>query len=143
MKNRLKEDLKLAMKARDQVRVDTIRSLISELTYEEIQKGTENLPQETILGVLKTALKKRKEEMEYAEKAARAELIEKLKTEMAVIEGFLPQQLGAEALEKLIVEMKSKNPALNMGEAMKLLKDGYAGQYDGKIASDIAKRVLA
>lgn len=143
MKAKLKAELIVAMKAREQVRVDTIRSLISELTYEEIQRGTEDLPQDVVLAVLKTGVKKRKEELEYAEKAARPDLVEKLNKELATIEAFLPSQLGADALEKMIVEMKSKNPALNMGDAMKQLKEGFAGQYDGRLASDLAKKLLS
>lgn len=142
MKNKLKEELKLAMKAREQIRVETIRSLISALQYEEIQKEVEELNPEQSLAVLKTELKKRKEECEFAEKAGRPEMLEKLKVEIAAIEHFLPTQLDAAALEKILTELKSDQSGLNMGAAMKILKERFAGQYDGKLASEVAKRVL-
>lgn len=142
MKERLKSELKEAMKAREQVKMDTIRGLLAALQYEEIQKGVEALPDEAAVAVLKTELKKRKEELEFGEKAARSEMIDKLKIEMAVLESFLPAQMSADAIEKLLVDLKAKNSALNMGAAMKMLKDSYAGQYDGKLASEIAKKIL-
>ena len=143
MKAKLKEDLKLAMKARDQLRMDTIRSLLSAMQYEEMQKGVEDLPSEAVLTILKSEIKKRKEELEFAEKAARADLNEKLLREISIIESFMPAQLDAAALEKILVDLKSQDAAINMGSAMKILKERYAGQYDGKLASDLAKKVLA
>ena len=59
-----------------------------------------------------------------------------------MIEGFLPSQLTEEQLESIISELQVKDPSINMGLAMKALKDSYAGQYDGKIASSVAKRML-
>lgn len=142
MKEQLKSALKDAMKARQQVKMDTIRGLLSALQYEEMQKSVESLPSEAAVAVLKSELKKRKEEVEFAEKANRAEQIDRLKIEMSVLESFLPAQMSAEAIEKILVDLKSKNTGLNMGAAMKLLKDTYSGQYDGKLASEIAKKVL-
>lgn len=142
MKESLKSALKEAMKARDQVRMDTIRSILSALQYEEMQKGVDDLPSDSAIAILKSELKKRREEYEFAEKAARAEAIEKLNKEISVIEGFLPSQLNAESLEKILGGLKAAEPGLNMGLAMKKLKDGYAGQYDGKMASEIAKKVF-
>jgi len=142
MKAKLKEELRIAMKAKNQVRMDTIRSLLSAMQYEEMQKEVENLPEESILNILKSEIKKRKEEYEFAEKANRQDILEKLKVELATIEAFLPTQLGAEALEKIITDYKNGNPGSNMGGVMKLLKEQHAGQYDGKLASDIAKRIF-
>lgn len=137
-----KEALKQAMKARDQVRMDTIRGILSALQYEEMQKEVENLPDEAILALLKNELKKRKEEVEYAEKAQRTEDLAKLAAEIKTIEEFLPSQLTAADLEKVLLTLKAEQPGLNMGLAMKVLKEKYAGQYDGKMASELAKKLL-
>jgi uncharacterized protein YqeY len=142
MKNKLKDSLKIAMKARDQVRLDTIRSLMAAIQYEEMQKETEDLPGDSILAIIRSEIKKRKEETDFAQKASRPELVEKLAKELSILEEFLPSQLGQADLEKIITELKQSNPGLNLGVAMKMLKDNYAGQYDGKIASDVAKRIL-
>lgn len=142
MKDSLKSALKEAMKARDQVRMDTIRSILSAFQYEEMQKGVDEIPAEAQTAILKSELKKRREELEFAEKAARGDAIEKLHKEIAIIEGFLPSQLSAEAIEKILSELKAADAALNMGLAMKKLKDAYSGQYDGKMASEIAKKIF-
>ncbi len=142
MKNKLKESLKTAMKARDQVRLDTVRSLMAAIQYEEMQKETEELPSEAVLAIIRSEIKKRKEESEFAQKASRPELLEKLAKELSILEEFLPSQLGEAQLEKILSDLKQSTPGLNLGVAMKLLKDNYAGQYDGKVASDVAKRIL-
>jgi len=142
LKLKIKEQLKQAMKAREQVKMDTLRSLISAFQYEEIQKGVEDLPDDAALAILKTELKKRKEELEFAEKANRAEQKEQLFIEIRCIEAFLPSQLDAQQLEKILNGLRDSQPGLNVGTAMKMLKDAYPGQYDGKLASDVAKKVL-
>lgn len=142
MKSDLQSAMKEAMKARDKARVDTIRGLLAAIQYEEMEKKTEELSKEAILNVLQRELKKRKEEVEFAEKAARADLLPKLQEEMKVIEAFLPSQLSAEAVETLLRKIKESNPAINMGLAMKELKEKYAGQYDARAASELAKKIF-
>ncbi len=143
MKAKLKDALKLAMKAKDQVKMDTIRGILSALQYEEIQKGTEDLPSEAVLAILKSETKKRNESKEFAQQAGRADELAKLDREIAAIEEFLPSQLSSEALEKIMVELKSANPGMNMGLAMKALKEQHSGKYDGKLASELAKKIFA
>lgn len=142
MKARIKEEIKGAMKARDQVKLETLRGVLSAMQYEEIQKGIDDLPEESTLAVIQSELKKRREEVEFAEKANRSDLKERLAKEISVLQAFLPAQLSTADLERLIGEFKSQNPGLNMGVAMKMLKDSYAGQYDGRAASEVAKKIL-
>jgi uncharacterized protein YqeY len=92
MKNKLKDSLKIAMKARDQVRLDTIRSLMAAIQYEEMQKETEDLPGDSILAIIRSEIKKRKEETDFAQKASRPELVEKLAKELSILEEFLPSR---------------------------------------------------
>lgn len=142
MKAALKESLKEAMKAREKTRVDTIRSLLAAIQYDEMQKEVEDLTKEESIAALRRELKKRVEGIEFAKQAERSEELAQLTSEIAVIEGFLPSQLTEEQLESIISELQVKDPSINMGLAMKALKDSYAGQYDGKIASSVAKRML-
>lgn len=143
MKSKLKEALKEGMKQRDQIRVDTIRSILAAFQYEEMQKQVDELPPEVALQVVQRELKKRHEEIEFAEKANRSEAIEQVKKEISVIETFLPKQLTEGELQGIIEKWKGENAGMNVGIAMKQLKDQYAGQYDGKIASDVVRRVLS
>ena len=142
LKATLREAMKDAMKARAQIKLDAIRSVLSAIQYEEMQKNSESLPEGDLLGVLKREIKKRQEELEFAEKANRADIKEKINTEISALEVFLPKQLSEEELRSIISELKSANPSLNMGMAMKALKESYAGQYDSKLASELAKTML-
>lgn len=142
MKTALKTSLKEAMKAQDKVRMETIRSLISDIQYEEMQKGVEELPDADALVIVQRALKKRQEEVTFAEQAKREDLKAKLALEIATVESFLPKQLSAEDLEQALTQLKSDNPGLTLSMAMKHLKDTYSGRYDGKVASELVKRIL-
>ena len=141
MKEELKAQLKVAMKAGDKIKVETIRSVLSAVQYDEVAQKVNDLPAAGVLEVIKRELKKRNEEIEFATQANRTDLLEKLRTEVSVLQAFLPKQLSAAEIEKIITELKAKNPAMNMGMIMKALKDSYAGQFDSKAASEIAKRV--
>ena len=143
MKKQLQDSLKEAMKAKDKIRLETIRGVLSAIQYEEMEKKVEPLPNDGVLAVLQRELKRRKEELEFAEKGQRSDLIEKFKTEIQVIEHFLPRQLSQGDLEKIVADLKSSTPGLNMGLAMKALKEKYSGQFDSKMASDICKKAFA
>ena len=141
MKAQLKDALKTAMKAGDKVKVETIRSILSAVQYDEVAQKVDELPAPSILEVMKRELKKRKEEIDFAEKANRPDLLPKLQLEVAAIEAFLPQQLSSAEIEKIVTDLKASNPTFNMGMIMKSLKDSYNGQFDSKVASEIAKRI--
>lgn len=143
MKDAIQSALKDAMRAKDKVRMETIRGILSAIQYDEIQTKTEPLPAEGVLAVLQREIKKRREEIEFAEKAARNDLLERLALEVKCIEAFLPAQLDSLQLEKIINDLKQNTPGLNLGAAMKALKEKYSGQYDSKAASEIAKRILS
>jgi uncharacterized protein YqeY len=142
MKATLKEALKTAMKAQDRLKMETIRLLLSEIQYEEMQKSVNDLgPNECTL-VLQREVKKRVEAIGFEEQANRPEAKAKLQSEIAIIEEFLPKQLSPEALERILVEYKASSAGAALSTAMKFLKEQYPGQYDGKSASEIAKRVF-
>lgn len=143
MKADLKDAMKVAMKEKNRVALDTIRSLLAAIQYEEMQKQTEELPENAILAIIKNEVKKRKEGLEFEQKAGRTEQIETLNAEVAVLEKFLPQQLDRAQLEDIFQKFKAGNESANMGEAMKMLKETYPSQYDGKEASSIAKDLFS
>jgi len=142
MKQQLQDALKTAMKAKDKIALETIRGVLSAIQYEAMEKKVDELPADGISTVLQRELKRRKEEVDFAQQAGRPEMIEKLHAEIAVIEGFLPKQLPAAELERIIVELKTSTPGLNMGGAMKTLKEKYGGQYDSRAASDLCKKIF-
>jgi uncharacterized protein YqeY len=122
--------------------METIRALLSEIQYEEMQKQVQELAPADSSVVLQREVKKRQEAIGFEEQANRQDAKTKLLGEIAIIEEFLPKQLSAAELEQVLSEYKASTPGAVMGTAMKFLKDTYAGQYDGKSASEIAKRVF-
>jgi len=142
MKATLKEALKAAMKSQDRLRMETIRSVLSEIQYEEMNKSVDELAAGDIVLVLQRELKKRHEAIGFEEQANRPEAKAKLQSEIAIIETFVPKQLDATEIEKILTDFKQVTPGAALNAAMKFLKEKYAGQYDGKSASEIAKRIL-
>jgi uncharacterized protein YqeY len=142
MKQEIQNQIKIAMKAGKKIEVQTLRALLSAIQYEEMQKGLESLAENDLIAILKNETKKRREALEFAEKASREDQKTELLTELACIESFLPKQLTADEVEKVLTDFKNTNPSGNMGLAMKALKDNYTGQYDGKLASELAKKIF-
>lgn len=136
---KIRSGIPVAMKAKDAVRLQALRALQSEFQYEEMQKGS--LSNDDIIAILKREVKKRNESLEFEEKANRQDAIEVLKKEISVIEEFLPSQLSEDKLKEVLLDLKSKG-ASNMGLAMKELKTSFAGQYDAKRASELAKEIF-
>jgi uncharacterized protein YqeY len=144
MKEQLQSALKDAMREKNRAKLDTLRGILSAIQYEEMQKKIEPLPAEGIAQVLQRELKKRREEIEFAEKGGRPELLEKINAEIAIIEPFLPKQLSADELEQAVRQIAAQNGgAPSFGVIMKGLQEHYNGQYDGKAASEIVRKVLS
>ena len=142
MKEQMKALLKEAMKARDSVRMDTLRGLLSAIQYEEIQAGVNDLDPNGILTVLKREIKKKHEEIEFAKQANRAETMERAEKDLKVLEAFLPKQMSREELEGHAKTFIAANAGANMGVVMKHLKENFDGQYDGKMASELIKSLV-
>lgn len=142
MKATLHNAMKVALKARDKTKLDTVRILLSSIQYEEMEKKVDALSDEQALQLLQRELKKRKEELEFAVQAKREDLVSKLKTEIAIVEEFLPKQLSANEITEFFNKLKTENPAINLSVGMKAIRESFPGMFDGKVASEIAKRVF-
>lgn len=142
MKSTLQQAVKDALRARDQVKLNTIRGVLSEIQYEEMQKEVDSIDDTATIAIIQRELKKRREEIDFATQAKRDDLIAKLHQEISVLEGFLPKQLSADELRSTLEQLKTSGGVTNMGSAMKLLKEKFSGQYDGKVASEVAKSVF-
>ena len=144
LKERLKEELKVAMKARDELKVSTIRLVNSVIKNKEIDTRKE-LDDEAVLAVLSTSAKQRRESIEQYEKAGRTDLADKEKAELAILQTFMPEQLGSEEIEKLVREAAAETGAAgpkDMGKLMKALMPKVKGKADGKLVNEIVKGVL-
>ncbi|RMG44645.1 MAG: GatB/YqeY domain-containing protein [Candidatus Dadabacteria bacterium] len=142
MKDKLKSAMKEALKAKDKVRLDTIRSLLSAIQYEEMQQNKDSLSDDAVLAVLKRELKRRKEELDFAKQSGREDLIKELELQIKAVEEFLPEQLDSNTLEKIVAEIVSSQESPSIGSVMKTLKEKYSGQYDARLASELVRKTL-
>ena len=143
--DRLSEDLKHAMKARDQLRMDTIRMIKSALFNKEFELKKE-LDEAEMSRVLTVLVKQRKEAAEQYQKAKRDELAEKELKEIVIVEGYLPRALSQEEITQIIesvVQETGAATAKDMGNVMKAVMAKLAGQaVDGKLISDLVRARL-
>ena len=147
LKEKIDNQYKNSIKEKDTNSVNTLRLIKSAIKDKEISlRGKkDNLDNEDILNLLQSLIKQRKDSIESFEKANRPDLIDKEKSEINVIEFFLPKQLDENTTRdiiKKIVEDKKFNSLKDMGSLMNILKTNYVGQIDMGLAGKIAKLVL-
>ena len=141
---KIDQDTKKAMIARDQVRLDTLRFLKSALKYVAIDK-TGALTDADVMQVIQKQIKQRKESIQQFANAGRAELAAKEEKEVAVIESYLPSQLSDADLLKLVeqeIRVLGASTKKDFGRMMKVCTEKLAGQADNKRISEILGKIL-
>ena len=145
LRDRLTEDLKLAMKARDQLRMDVIRMIKAAVLNKEVEMK-KDLDDAEMSRIMTTMIKQRKESVEQYEKGQRAELAAKERQEISIIESYLPNALSADELERIVetvIRETGAGSAKDMGAVMKTVMARLAGQpVDGKHVSDLVRSKL-
>jgi len=143
--DRLTEDLKLAMKARDQLRMDVIRIIKAAVLNKEVEMK-KDLDDAEMSRIMTTMIKQRKESVEQYEKGQRAELAAKERQEISIIEAYLPKALSPEELDRTVdavIHESGATSAKDMGAVMKAVMARLAGQpVDGKQISDLVRSKL-
>jgi uncharacterized protein len=143
--DRLTEDLKLATKARDQLRMDVIRMIKAAVLNKEVELK-KDLDDAEMSRIMTTMIKQRKESVEQYEKGQRAELAAKERQEISIIETYLPKALSAEELAQAVdavIREAGATSAKDMGLVMKAVMARLAGQQvDGKSVSDLVRSKL-
>lgn len=143
--SRLHEDLTAAIRAHDEFRRDTLRMVIS-AAYNESKKARRDLTDDEVTQVLTREVKSRNESVEAYSAAGRTEAADKERAEIDVIRGYLPEQLDAAELERLVrsaVEESGATSARDMGKVMALLMPKVRGRADGKQVSALVNAQLA
>jgi uncharacterized protein len=147
LKERLRSDLTTAMKARDQVRVATIRMALSAINTEEVAGDAHReLTYDDVLTVLGREQKKRRESAEAFDGAGRTELAERERAEQAVLSDYLPAQISDEDLATIVSAVISETGAAGpkqMGVVMKAVQPQVAGRADGRRVSAEVKHQLS
>ena len=145
LKERITEDMKSAMRARDTERLGAIRLLTAAMKQKEVDERTE-LDDVAVIGIVDKMLKQRKDSIEAFEKAGRQDLADKETAELKVLEAYLPARLSAEevnaAVAALVAELGATGPA-DMGKVMGAAKQRFAGNADMGLVSAAVKQALA
>jgi uncharacterized protein len=145
LQERLSQEIKSAMLAKDADRLGALRMLKSALGYVLIEKKAETLPDADFVSIVQKEVKKRRDSIEQFEKGGRPELAAKEKQEIAVLETFLPQALPPEELENLVREAIAETGASSkkdMGPVIKAVQAKAAGRADGKTISQLVGKLL-
>ena len=151
LRTRLNDTLKVAMKAKSEREVQTIRLILAALKDRDIAArgdgGNGEISDDAILSLLQSMVKQRRESIEMYEKGGRLELAQQESEEIAIIETFLPKQMEESEVEEAIVEVLGETGAetiKDMGKVMAALREKYAGRMDfGKVSGKIKAKLTS
>jgi len=145
LKDRVTEDMKAAMRAKDAERLGTIRLLLAAMKQKEVDERV-TLDDAMVVGLVDKLIKQRKDAAQQYEAAARTDLADKEKAEITVLEAYLPARLGADeiqaAVQAIVAELGASGPG-DMGKVMGVVKQRLAGQADMGLVSAAVKAALA
>ena len=144
IKEKLNEDMKLAMKSGDKLRLSVVRMLMSELKNEKIAKGAE-LDEASERRVLMSYAKKRKEAMDAARAGGREEIAQREQAELDITMSYLPKQLTDDELRTVVkkyIETSGASGKEAFGAVMKQVMADLGGQADGKVISSLVRELL-
>jgi uncharacterized protein YqeY len=145
LRDKLVDEMKTAMKARDDVRLSAIRMVRSSVKNREIDLGKE-LDDPEIIQVIATLAKQRRESIKLFHEAGRSDLVLKEERDLAVLLDFLPKQLSndeiAEIVAKAIAESGAQGPR-DMGKVMKIVMSQVSGRAEGEAVNQIVRSMLS
>ena len=142
--NTIKTDMYTAMKSGEKKTTRTLRTLLSKLKDQQINTGKELLDQEG-LNVIKTLVKQHRESIEIYENASRLDLAEQEKTELNILESYLPQMMTKDETRSLVISVIEETGSIGMediGKIMPVVMQRGAGSVDGKTANMILRELL-
>lgn len=145
LKDKLLADMKEALKSRDSLRLNTIRSVIAAVKNQEIHLLRKELDDDEILSLVSREVKKRKEAAALFQQGGRTDLMEKEKQEHAILQAYLPEQVSEDDLRKRIQEVVAETKAEGMkdlGQIMKILVPEFKGKADNGLIKNLAGEYL-
>jgi len=146
LKQRIDEDLKRAMKARDEAAVSAARLLKAAILEREIATQNQALPDEDVVKIVEKQVKQRRESADIFRKNGRDDLADREEKELAVLSGYLPARLSDAELDRLVDEAIAEVGATSMkqmGLAVKAALARAQGRADGKAVSELVKKKLS
>lgn len=144
VKDRIASDLKEAMRARDQLRLDTLRSALSGFIYKRTESGNE-LSDAEELEVVRRLVKQRADSLTEYEKAGRTDLAEKERAERQILLTYLPPQRSAAEIREIVQSVLAELApgSRNAGAVMKVVMPQLKGQVDGNLVRQIVTEELS
>jgi uncharacterized protein YqeY len=146
LKERVQEDMKAAMRAKDAARLSAVRLLLAAMKQKEVDERIE-LADADVLGIIEKMVKQRRESIAQYEKAARQDLADQEKFEIGVLQAYLPQQMSEAEIAQAIAAALAESGAggvKDMGKVMALLKPRLAGRADlGKVSAQVKAKLGA
>ena len=142
---RLADELKSALLAKEADRLSALRMLKSAIGYAQIERKNEHLPDAEVVSIVQKEVKKRREAADQFEKGGRPELAAKERSEITVLESFLPPALSPEELEQLVratIQEIGAADKKQMGQVIKAVQAKSAGRADGKTISEAVGKLL-
>ena len=143
---RLSDEMKDALRSKDQVKLDCLRAMKSALKYKHAEKNQADVTEEEAIQIFQTLIKQRKDSIEQFEKFGRAEDAAKEKREIEVITSYLPQQLSESEIKNMIssaISSSGAKTAADLGKVMKELKPKIVGRADAKMVTDLIRAALS
>lgn len=134
-------DLTGAMKARDTLRTSVLRGVLTAIKNARVERRGAELTEADLIQVVRREIRKREEALGFAAKAGRTDVIAQNEAELAILSAYAPAMLDAPALEQVIRDIAAAE-GRSLGSIMTRLRERHAGRYDGREASEIARRVL-
>jgi len=145
LQERISQELKAAMLAKDADTVGTLRLLKSAMGYAQIEKKTDSLSDAEVVGLIQKEIKKRRDSIEQFQSGGRPELAAKESAEISVLEKFLPKALSSDELDQLIrvvIQETGATSKKDMGAVIKAVQAKAAGRADGKTISGMVGKLL-
>lgn len=141
LEDKLQAELTAAVKAKDEVKVQTLRLTMAQIKNAQIEKKGA-LTDEEILKILKLLVKQRDEAIAAFKKGGRQELAAKELKEKKILESYLPEQMSSEEIEKVVDQILSESGTTNFGQIMGEVMKKLGGQADGKTVSQVVAKKL-
>jgi hypothetical protein len=145
LEDQLKADMQNALKTGQKVKLNTLRSVVSQVKDEWIKKRQE-LTDAEVTGVLFRAVKTRKDSIELYKKGNRSDLVDKETAEVELIQSYLPQQMSEDEIRKEIQDIIKSTGVIDIKEIGKVMGPAMAklkGRADGKLVQDITRSLLS
>ncbi|MBI0576395.1 GatB/YqeY domain-containing protein [Neobacillus cucumis] len=143
---RLNNDMKQAMKNKEKDKLSVIRMVKASLQNEAIKIGSSELSEEQELTVLSREVKQRKDSLHEFDKAGREDLVDKLRTELSIVELYMPKQLSDEEVSDIVKETIAETGATSkadMGKVMAAIMPKVKGKADGSLVNKLVQQHLS